>query len=80
MSFDVILTTYKVFVLDAPLLRSLHWWRVVIDEAQLLRAPASQQSKGIIALVADNKWALTGTPVPSAAAFCAIDGTPFSDQ
>ncbi|KAK9468372.1 SNF2 family N-terminal domain-containing protein [Lipomyces arxii] len=41
----------------------LHFLRVVLDEAHLIRNRSSLTSKSCCALSADRRWALTGTPI-----------------
>lgn len=44
-------------------LHSVKWFRVVLDEAHMIREQNTQQSKSICALEAQRRWAVTGTPV-----------------
>jgi SNF2 family DNA or RNA helicase len=60
---DVLLTTYGTARRDAELLGGVQWSRVVLDEAQNIKNPASQQAKVARALPALQKVALSGTPV-----------------
>jgi hypothetical protein len=60
---DVLLTTYGTARRDAELLGRVKWGRVVLDEAQNIKNPASQQARAARALPAAQKVALSGTPV-----------------
>ncbi|KAH9317698.1 hypothetical protein KI387_019467, partial [Taxus chinensis] len=68
---DVVLTTYGVLSSeyqsensqDEGVLHSIHWFRVVLDEAHSIKSPKSQSSHAAYALVADCRWCLTGTPI-----------------
>lgn len=42
---------------------SVHFHRIILDEAHTIRNRSSKTSKAVFALEATNKWALTGTPV-----------------
>ena len=45
------------------MLATIHWRRVVLDEAQNIKNPASAQTRAVLKLTADHRLALTGTPV-----------------
>jgi SNF2 family DNA or RNA helicase len=44
-------------------LASVQWWRVVLDEAHLIRNQRSLSFKVCQSLRAQNRWCLTGTPL-----------------
>ena len=44
-------------------LEELNWFRIVLDEAHMIREQSTQQSKAICRLQASRRWAVTGTPV-----------------
>lgn len=44
-------------------LHSVKWFRVVLDEAHMIREQNTKQSISICALEAQRRWAVTGTPV-----------------
>lgn len=48
---------------NATGLASVQWWRVVLDEAHLIRNHRSQSFKACQSLRAQNRWCLTGTPL-----------------
>ena len=71
-AFDIVVTTYQTLAADYakrdandafPPLGSIHWHRVLLDEAHLVKAVKSQQSAACIALHADRRWCCTGTPI-----------------
>lgn len=41
----------------------IKWKRVILDEAHIVRNYKSQASEAVCGLVADKRWALTGTPI-----------------
>lgn len=59
----VILTTYALARRDREFLSQIEWGGVILDEAQNIKNPFSQQAKVIRQLQAQAKIALTGTPV-----------------
>jgi hypothetical protein len=60
---DLVITTYAVATRDAELLGQVSWRRVVLDEAQNIKNSATKQSAAVRALPAEQRIALTGTPV-----------------
>jgi SNF2 family DNA or RNA helicase len=50
------------FLEDGPL-HSIHWFRVVLDEAHTIKAFRSNSSQAVFQLTADRRWCLTGTPI-----------------
>jgi SNF2 family DNA or RNA helicase len=44
-------------------LEEINWFRIVLDEAHMIREQSTQQSKAICRLSAQRRWAVTGTPV-----------------
>ena len=59
---DLVLTTYGQ-VARAAWLRKRAWRLAILDEAQAIRNPGTQQARAVKALEARAKIALTGTPV-----------------
>jgi SNF2 family DNA or RNA helicase len=66
---DVVLTTYNTLAADykeaqdtSPLF-AVEWWRVVLDEAHLIRSRMTLKAKSVFDLKAVNRWCLTGTPI-----------------
>ncbi|MGG6265003.1 DEAD/DEAH box helicase [Leptolyngbya sp. AN03gr2] len=62
-NYDVVITSYTLIRKDVSFLASTPWQRIVIDEAQNIKNPASAQTKAILKLPAQHRLALTGTPV-----------------
>jgi SNF2 family DNA or RNA helicase len=71
--YDLVITTYgsvsaefknrsKKKNGDYPL-EEINWFRIVLDEAHMIREQSTQQSKAICRLAANRRWAVTGTPV-----------------
>nr|MBA3267826.1 DEAD/DEAH box helicase [Acidimicrobiia bacterium] len=60
---DVVITTYGTAVRDIDALSQCSWARVVLDEAQTIKNPASEAAQQLRRLQADSRLALTGTPV-----------------
>ncbi len=60
---DVILTTYATAVRDVEALAGVEWHRVVVDEAQTIKNPASETAKQLRRVPARSRLALTGTPI-----------------
>lgn len=70
---DVIITTYSIVSSEFcgrgtkktaknPILQT-NFFRIVLDEAHMIREQATRQSQAICALSAQRRWAVTGTPV-----------------
>uniref|UniRef100_UPI002102BF62 DEAD/DEAH box helicase n=1 Tax=Paractinoplanes polyasparticus TaxID=2856853 RepID=UPI002102BF62 len=62
-SADLVVTTYGTAVRDLEALRSVHWGRVVCDEAQAIKNSGTRQAQAVRAVPARSRLALTGTPV-----------------
>ncbi|CEP00375.1 hypothetical protein PBRA_001429 [Plasmodiophora brassicae] len=72
---DIVITTYGTLTTDyrsvspdkedstPPALFRKSWLRVVLDEAHVIRSRRSQQYSAALALQADRRWCLTGTPI-----------------
>ncbi|KAJ0042722.1 hypothetical protein Pint_18500 [Pistacia integerrima] len=65
--YDVVLTTYSTLAtedswLDSPV-KKIEWWRVILDEAHLIKNANAQQSQAVTNLNAKRRWAVTGTPI-----------------
>jgi len=60
---DLVITTYQTAARDLAALATVHWARVVCDEAQAIKNHLSRQAKAVRALPAASRIALTGTPV-----------------
>lgn len=60
---DVVLTTYSLLARDRETLGAVDWGRVVLDEAQQVKNPATAVARAAGGLRAGRRVALTGTPV-----------------
>jgi hypothetical protein len=45
------------------LLHGLCWWRIVLDEAHMIKSRSSQTANAAFALIAVHRWCLSGTPL-----------------
>ena len=62
-SYDIILTSYGIIRLDLDMFLDEKWFICVIDEAQNIKNPNTEQTKAIKTVNARSKVALTGTPI-----------------
>ncbi|WP_422413214.1 MULTISPECIES: SNF2-related protein [unclassified Endozoicomonas] len=60
---DVILTSYGLIRTDSAALAKPRWRTLVIDEAQNIKNPGTQQTKAIKKLKSDIRIGMSGTPV-----------------
>jgi hypothetical protein len=60
---DLVITTYALAARDRDALSSVAWRRVVLDEAQNIKNGSAKQARAARALKANQRVALTGTPV-----------------
>ncbi|MGI6037426.1 MAG: SNF2-related protein [Limnochordia bacterium] len=60
---DVVITTYATARQDRARIQRRRWGLVILDEAQNIKNPETQQTKAITGLKAGGFLALTGTPV-----------------
>lgn len=63
MSHQVILTTYAVIRNDAEILAGQHFHMVVLDESQTIKNFTARQTRSVIMLKSDKRFALSGTPI-----------------
>ncbi|KAM7487011.1 hypothetical protein LguiA_003023 [Lonicera macranthoides] len=47
---------------DSPM-KKMEWWRVILDEALLIKNVNAQQSRAVTQLNANRRWVVTGTPI-----------------
>lgn len=60
---DVVITTYGTAVRDVDAIADVSWSRVVLDEAQTIKNPASDTSQQLRRIPTRSRIALTGTPI-----------------
>lgn len=84
---DIVITTYHTLYSDLSKERSpLHdfeWYRLVLDEAHIIRRPSSKLNQAVSEIKARSRWCLTGTPIQNhlediGALFAFIKIVPFS--
>ncbi len=60
---DLIITSYGTIRRDIDIFKKIKWATVIIDEAQNIKNPSTEQTKAIKKLKAPVKIAMSGTPV-----------------
>lgn len=61
--FDVVVTSFDTAIRDEPLLGSVKWNLLVLDEAQAIKNPDAQRTKAVKRLSRRVSLAVTGTPL-----------------
>ncbi|KAF2762150.1 hypothetical protein EJ05DRAFT_497017 [Pseudovirgaria hyperparasitica] len=69
--YDIIISSYNTAATEfgtsgrqkRDAMRQLDWFRIVLDEAHMIRNQQTGQSLAICGLSANRRWAVTGTPV-----------------
>ncbi|KAH9254669.1 hypothetical protein BASA81_007436 [Batrachochytrium salamandrivorans] len=88
---NIVLTTFGVVAAEfasspsSSALFTTKWHRIVLDEAQSVRNGATLQTKAVLQLQSERKWALTGTPVSNGIEdlfqlFCFLRLEPWSER
>ncbi len=62
-SHDVIVTSYDIATRDVDTLAAVTWDRLLLDEAQDVKNPATKRARALRRLNARRKVAMTGTPI-----------------
>ncbi|KAK6084656.1 DNA repair and recombination protein rad5c [Seiridium cupressi] len=90
---DIVITTYNTLAKEfsttginkSSLLHDIEWYRVVLDEAHIIRRQATTFHRTCAELKANSRWCLTGTPIQNklediGALFCFIKAKPFDSM
>ncbi len=62
-SADVVITSYDIATRDVDALAAITWDRLVLDEAQDVKNPATKRARALRRLQARRALAMTGTPI-----------------
>ncbi len=62
-SSDVVITSYDIATRDVDALAAITWDRLVLDEAQDIKNPATKRARALRRLQARRTLAMTGTPI-----------------
>ena len=65
--FDIVFTTYTTLSSEkndpeSPI-KKIEWWRIILDEAHVIRNVTAQQSQAVMHLKGKKRWLVTGTPI-----------------
>ncbi|OCL04222.1 hypothetical protein AOQ84DRAFT_346502 [Glonium stellatum] len=86
---DIVITTYHTLAADVAAknspLNEIAWFRVVLDEAHIIRRQATTLYRTVYELSAKSRWCLTGTPIQNrlediGALFAFIRARPFDSM
>ncbi|GAB3458906.1 hypothetical protein GCM10027321_15410 [Massilia terrae] len=61
--FDVIVASYGLLQLEAPLFAKVRWHSIVLDEAQAIKNAQTRRSQAVMALQGEFRMVATGTPL-----------------
>ncbi|KAJ0671550.1 putative DNA helicase chromatin remodeling SNF2 family [Helianthus annuus] len=65
--YDIVLTTYSTLGSElgssTDPIKKIDWWRVILDEAHIIKNHRAKQSNAVNKLNARNRWVVTGTPI-----------------
>nr|XP_017239311.1 PREDICTED: putative SWI/SNF-related matrix-associated actin-dependent regulator of chromatin subfamily A member 3-like 1 [Daucus carota subsp. sativus] len=66
IKYDLVLTTYSLLASElesgSPVFQ-VPWWRVILDEAHLIKHSTPTQASAVLRLNARRRWLVTGTPL-----------------
>jgi SNF2 family DNA or RNA helicase len=60
---DLVITSYPLLRRDIDLYRGIRFTTAILDEAQHIKNPDTQNAQAAVAIRADNRFVLTGTPM-----------------
>jgi SWI/SNF-related matrix-associated actin-dependent regulator of chromatin subfamily A3 len=67
LKYDIVITTYSIlgteFGQEGSPVNEIEWFRVILDEAHVIKNTAARQTKAVTALNAQRRWVVTGTPI-----------------
>uniref|UniRef100_J3MNH3 SWI/SNF-related matrix-associated actin-dependent regulator of chromatin subfamily A member 3-like 1 n=2 Tax=Oryza brachyantha TaxID=4533 RepID=J3MNH3_ORYBR len=67
LKHDIVITSYSTlgqeFEQENSPVKDIEWFRVILDEAHVIKNSAARQTKAVIALNAERRWVVTGTPI-----------------
>ena len=63
LASDVVITSYDIATRDVDALAGVAWDRLILDEAQDVKNPATKRARAIRRLDARRRLAMTGTPI-----------------
>lgn len=61
--YHLVFTSYGVLVRDIEILKDYEFSYAILDESQAIKNPVSQRYKAVQLIKANNKFAITGTPI-----------------
>lgn len=61
--FDLVIASYGLLQLEAPMFAKVRWNSIVLDEAQAIKNTATKRSQAVMALQGDFRMVATGTPL-----------------
>lgn len=61
--YDILITTYNLVKRDLESYKKIFFHYIILDEAQNIKNPSSQNAKSVKELKSKNRFALTGTPI-----------------
>ena len=62
-AWDIVVVSYGLLQLEAPLFEAVRWHTIVLDEAQAIKNAHTQRSRTVMALKGDFRMVATGTPL-----------------
>ncbi len=62
-NYDVVITSYALIVKDSDIYQGLNFYYLILDEAHYIKNPKTKLYQSVIALKAEHKLCLTGTPM-----------------